>query len=100
MRFTLDRAKRPYEEFDIGVDFAPDIGTAGDTPGSYTVTASLAGTDVTSSFIVSPTIAGTVVKAIVNGGVHGSVYLVNFKMQTTNGMKFEHDVVVRLDKNG
>ena len=55
----LARAKRPLEEFRLSWDFANDV-EASDSYASHTITATevQAGTDVTNTFLQSPTRIG------------------------------------------
>jgi len=94
----LSRSKRPTEEFRLSWDFVNDV-EASDSYASHTITATevQAGTDVTATFLQSPTRVGAIGAVLgvqVQGGTDGKEYDVLFALVTTQGDRFERSVRV------
>lgn len=100
MEFTFERGKRPSEEFQIGVNFEPDM-LGGDSPLSHTVTAEEydSGTDVTGTFLENATLDGYLSYVTITGGTSKTKYRVIFEVLTAAGNRYEHSVIVQVLDN-
>lgn len=94
-RHDLPRTKTPTEMFRVGIDFKGDI-KAGDTRVSQVVTAKRAdtGTDVSATFLGGVSASGSIVEVMVQNGDVGIDYVVKIAITTTQGDKFEGEIVV------
>lgn len=93
---TLERRKKPIEEFRVSWDFANDL-EVGDTIASQAITAKdSSGADVSGSFLQSPAVAGTKLTVQVQGGTPGKDYTVTFKATTTQGDIFERTLLIEV----
>ena len=95
---ALSRSKRPGEEFRLSWDFVNDV-EASDSYASHAITATevQAGTDVTATFLQSPTRIGTtgaILGVQVQAGSDGKEYDVTFALTTTQGDVFQRAIRV------
>jgi hypothetical protein len=106
MRFIAQRIKRPGEHYPIGVSFASDTAAVvGDTStDTYTVAAYRIEADnlvdVTGDFLGEHSRVGEVVSVELEEGTPEADYLVVVNMTTTQGYKYEHEVVQRVRAHG
>lgn len=94
MQLYFPRQVRPTEIIPLGLDFEEDL-RAGDQVANVVVTAAAAdGTDVTATVLQDPGISGTAAYATFKGGVDGDTYTMTFTVTTSQGFKFQHDLLV------
>jgi hypothetical protein len=97
---VVSPSKQPAETFVIEIDFANDL-DGGETITGQAVTSKRLsdGVDTTSTFIASPTISGTMIRARVTAtGVSGERHRVQMRATTSSANVYEHEIDVPVEE--
>jgi hypothetical protein len=93
--------KAPFEQFEVSLDFAADIGSGNSIASIVSVTATSNLTDLVSTAEViaaspAPEISGTAAVFTVTGGAAGETHTIAVQIVSSIGEKYQGEITLRI----